>query len=177
MFRLNSKLLTYLSVFVLSFLFLFINASFFVPFKFAIAEHTSLPMRILLAPVLEVKKIIFYHRTFTEYMKLRKEVAALKTRVVGKDELTLENDRLNQLLNFKRRSALPSVAANVIWRDPSNWNAAVLIDKGQDDGIAVGMPVVSPQGVVGKVAEVAAHSAKVILISDPSFSVDRKSVV
>jgi len=47
----------------------------------------------------------------------------------------------------------------------------MIIDKGSLNGIKLGMPVVSDLGVVGKIAEVTQKSAKVILFTDPQFSV------
>jgi len=104
-------------------------------------------------------------------MKLRRQVDVLKERLTGLDEVLTENTRLEKLLDFKRELIFSSVAANVIGRDPSNWNATMIIDKGRDDGVGVGMPVVNASGVVGKVVEVSTRKAKVILLSDPNFSV------
>jgi len=61
--------------------------------------------------------------------------------------------------------------ANVIGRNPSYWNSSILIDKGARDGIQQGLPVVDELGVIGKIAEVGPHTSKVILLSDPEFSV------
>lgn len=122
-------------------------------------------------PFRELKKILFYHRTFDEYLRLKREVSGLQERLMGLDEVLRENNRLEQLLNFKRKLIYSTVAANVIGRDPSNWNATVLIDKGREDGVDLGMPVVVAQGVIGKVAEISDRKSKVILLSDPSFSV------
>ena len=61
--------------------------------------------------------------------------------------------------------------AIVIGRDPSSWNASLIIDKGHVEGIEVGQPVVSPLGVVGRIFEVGHNTSKVILLSDPTFAV------
>jgi rod shape-determining protein MreC len=61
--------------------------------------------------------------------------------------------------------------ANVIGRDPSYWNSTMIIDKGLSNGVRQGMPVVNASGVVGKIAEVGQDSSKVILLTDPQFSV------
>jgi rod shape-determining protein MreC len=75
------------------------------------------------------------------------------------------------LLDLKKRSVFPSIVANIIVRDPTNWAAVVLIDKGSKHGIRQGMPVVTPLGIVGKVAEVGERISKVTLLTDPRFSV------
>ena len=171
MFRTKTKSLAYLVIFIVAFLLLFARQSLFRSVKFTVVEGTSLPLRIVLFPLRELKKILFYHRTFDEYMRLRKEVTTLEGRLVGLDEVARENNRLAALLKFKRKLIFSSVAANVVGRDPSNWNATVILDKGTRDGIDIGMPVVSASGIVGKIAEVSEKKAKVILLTDPSFSV------
>ena len=129
------------------------------------------PIRILSGPLKEIKKIVFYRRTFDEYLRLRRQVAFLKARFVGMEEVMRENARLEALLGLKRRLVYSSVTANVIARNPSYWNSSLIIDRGSADGIQQGMPVVNALGVVGKVAEVGPHEAKVLLLLDAQFSV------
>lgn len=171
MSRKNTKLLTVLFILLAASFLLFARSPLVSSLKFTVVDLTSLPMRIVAFPFLELKKILYYHRTFDEYIRLRDEAGMLRARLAGMDEVLLQNTRLEKLLNFKRRLVYRSVAANVIARDPSNWNAAVIIDKGRNHGVDVGMAVTDPSGVVGKVSEVTGNKAKVILISDPSFSV------
>ncbi len=170
MSRKNSKLLTYLGLAALAFLFLFARLPFVVHMKFAVVDAASLPIKIITFPFLEFKKIIYYHASFEQNRQLVKEVGMLRARLTAMNEVVRENERLGKLLNFKEKS-FSGVAANVIARDLSNWNSAILIDKGKRSGIAVGMPVVNASGIVGKVVEVVANRAKIILISDPSFSI------
>ena len=139
--------------------------------KFKIIQLAKGPIYLLSFPLGEMKKILFYHRTFDEYMRLRKNVELFKARFVGLDEVVRENARLEKLLAFKRRLIYSSVAANVIGREPAYWNASILIDRGEEDGIKEGMPVVNALGVVGKVAEVSQSQSKVILLTDSQFSV------
>ena len=165
------KLAIYVFFFVLAFFVLFSRAGSFNPLEFQIVRTVSFPLRLILAPLNELKKLVFYHRIYNEYLNARKESDGLRRRLVSMEELTQENNRLEQLLSFKRKALFTSVAANVIVRDPSNWSSSVMIDKGSGDGIAVGMPVVNALGVVGKVAEVSRGQSKVVLLADPSFSV------
>jgi len=165
----NQKLVVYVLIFILALLLLFSRSGSFNPLEFQVVETASLPIRIIMVPINEVKKII-YHRIFNEYVKIRAENNMLKRRLVAMDELALENSRLEQLLGFKRRALFSSIPANVIFRDASNWNSSMVIDKGAADGLSVGMPVVNALGVVGKIAEVGKNKSKVILLTDPSFS-------
>ena len=52
----------------------------------------------------------------------------------------------------------------VIARSPNNWYRNIVIDKGTDSGIRKGMAVISPHGLVGRVASVSRESAHVDLI-------------
>jgi len=78
---------------------------------------------------------LYYHRTFDEYKRLREETGILKARMIGLEEVILENKRLEELLEFKRKLIYSSVTANVIGRNPSLWSSSMLIDKGKNDGI------------------------------------------
>ena len=171
MVRSNTKKLVYLLIIVSLFLVFFFQPRFFSAVKFKIIQISSGPIKFFSAPVTEIKKLLFYHRTFEEYIRLRSEVEVLRAKLLGFEEVHKENIRLEKLLDLKRRSVHSSVTASVIGREPSNWNAAVLIDKGERDGVKAGFPVVNAFGVVGKIAEVGEKTSKVILLTDPQFSV------
>jgi rod shape-determining protein MreC len=156
---------------VVAFFILFAGARSFPALTYGAVKFSAIPIRILSYPIQEIKKLIYYHRTFDEYKRLKEESDILKARLVGLEEVILENSRLENLLKFKRQLVYSSVVANVIGRDPSQWNSTMLIDKGSDDGLRQGMPVVNALGVVGKIAEVSNNESKVILLTDPQFSV------
>ncbi len=80
-------------------------------------------------------------------------------------------ERYEKIQDFRDNQNYASIVANVIGRDPSNWNASLIIDRGHAEGIEVGQPVVSPLGVVGRIFEVGQNTSKVILLSDPTFAV------
>jgi len=82
------------------------------------------------------------------------------------EDLLAANRRLQGELTSMEE--LRGVAAEVIAEDASSWFRTVVIDKGRDDGISEGMPVVVPEGVVGRVIRVAAGEARVLLITDAS---------
>jgi rod shape-determining protein MreC len=66
---------------------------------------------------------------------------------------------------------IPTVAASVVSVTNSNFDLTVKIDRGTDAGIAVGMPVVSGGGLVGRVVEVSRLRSTVVLITDPNSAV------
>ncbi|MGH2736819.1 MAG: rod shape-determining protein MreC, partial [Actinomycetota bacterium] len=84
------------------------------------------------------------------------------------DVLLEENQRLSDLLDLQEDwSAMESVAARVYAPDPGNYGIAVYIDKGTSDGLKPNMPVVSPEGLVGKTLRVTSHDTLVLLLADP----------
>ena len=170
-FKKWKKPFVYFLFLVVPFLFLFIAQSLFIGFKTGVVSSNAWAIQILLFPFQEIKKIVFYHKTYADYEKLRSDVDPLKQHLLVQEEAIAENARLRTLLDFKKKSIFPSIAANVIMRDPTNWAAVVIIDKGYKHGVRQGMPVVTPLGIVGKIAEVGERISKVTLLTDPRFSV------
>ena len=171
MLKKDQKNLVYLLVLILPFVLFFTQPNIFYQSKSGLVRLISVPIGLISVPLKELKKILYYHRIFDEYKRLKEEVAVLKSRLVGFEELIRENSRLQKLLDFKSRLVYSSVVANVIGRDPSYWNSTMIIDKGETDGIKQGMPVVNALGVIGKIADVGKTRSKVILLVDPQFSV------
>lgn len=87
-------------------------------------------------------------------------------------EALATNARLKKLLELKDFSRTPSVSANITGKDPSLWFRTVIIDRGSNDNVKKGMPVVTADGIVGQILEVAANHSKVLLTIDPSSAID-----
>lgn len=105
--------------------------------------------------------------------ELENEVSRLQTRIIALEERLKEADVLYALLNFAReRPENQYVACSVIGRDPSPFFHYVIIDHGSDDGIRHGMPVVTQQGLVGRVDAVISNAARVQLINDAGSSIN-----
>ena len=87
-------------------------------------------------------------------------------------ELELSHSRLQRLLDFKPEINRQVVAAVVVGKDPSPWLKTVVIDKGADEGVQMGMPVVTPDGIAGLVIDASDSYAKVLLITDQNSALD-----
>jgi rod shape-determining protein MreC len=103
---------------------------------------------------------------------LRRERARLQARIGVLHEAELENGRLKRLLDFKEQSELPVIGGRVVAWDPRSWFKTVIIDRGAAEGLKPGMPVVTHEGVVGRLIEVAPHYAKVMLLVDYNSAID-----
>ena len=169
--RRNKKLVVYLFILILPLVFLLSHQTISIPIRMRIVDFVSLPVQIVLFPFQEIKKILFYHNTDSKYRKLKGEVETLKGKLLQAGEALSENKRLKELLDLKGKSPLTMMAANVIGRDPSNWNTTIILDRGERDGIKQGMPVVDTASVIGKILEVGKNTSKVMLLNDPNFSV------
>jgi rod shape-determining protein MreC len=87
------------------------------------------------------------------------------------EEIRLANERLRKLLDFKESVAIPVLPAQVVAEDASSWFRTVVIDKGSEDGLREGLPVVVAEGVVGRTLQVAPYQSRVLLITDASSAV------
>ena len=89
-------------------------------------------------------------------------------------ELEQENARLRQALGFKQNSPFKVVTARVIRRQPSTWWQTVIIDRGEESGIGVQLPVVSNEGLVGKIDQPLDRMSTVILLTDEKCQVSAR---
>jgi len=123
-------------------------------------------------------------RTFRQSRELERRnkeledlVAKLMVENVCLKEVEAENERLRQLLNFAYAHpacdfTAAEVKGRVVGYDPSNLLRYLIIGLDSNHGVKKGMPVVTERGLVGRITEVGPNWAKVMLIIDPSSSVN-----
>lgn len=105
--------------------------------------------------------------------ELEAEVSELQAQVIQLQQEVGETQILAALVDFSRANPENSYrAAAVIGRDPSPFLHYVIINRGSNDGILRGMPVVTDQGLVGRIDAVIADAARVQLITDPASTVN-----
>ncbi|VGO22072.1 Cell shape-determining protein MreC [Pontiella sulfatireligans] len=85
-----------------------------------------------------------------------------------------DNERLRRAFEFSRQKSYTMIPCNVVSRNISGWWSTVRLGKGTRDGIEENRPVISPDGLVGKVAEATPLTAEVLLVSDPACRVSAK---
>ncbi|MFQ5543346.1 MAG: rod shape-determining protein MreC [Nitrospiria bacterium] len=79
--------------------------------------------------------------------------------------------RLQVILDFKKRSRLDLITAEVIARNPAQWFDTIMINKGKRDGVQPDMGVLVPDGVIGKVVNIGPDYAQIQLISDRNSAI------
>jgi rod shape-determining protein MreC len=105
--------------------------------------------------------------------ELEAENSRLQVQIVELQQLVTEAELLSTLVDYERRHVENQyTAASVIARDVSPFMHYVIIDRGSDDGLRKGMPVITQQGLVGSIAAVTAGAARVQLINDPGSSIN-----
>ncbi|HKZ43818.1 MAG TPA: rod shape-determining protein MreC [Anaerolineales bacterium] len=105
--------------------------------------------------------------------ELESEVARLQTQIIELQQEVTQTEILSALVDFARTNPENSYkAATVIGRDPSPFLRYVIINVGANEGIVRGMPVVTQQGLVGRVDAVVAEASRVQLITDQNSAVN-----
>ncbi|HAR42019.1 MAG TPA: rod shape-determining protein MreC [Bdellovibrionales bacterium] len=115
---------------------------------------------------------VFLLHTRQDNLLLTDENRKLLNTIAGLRETEQENMRLRKLLNFQEQFTLESVVARVIARDVSTEFRAIRINRGESSGIQKNMPVVTNEGIVGKVLRTTANSADVVTVMDLLSAVD-----
>ncbi len=103
---------------------------------------------------------------------LHDENDRLRTENARAAEIERENDQLTALLQLRSGYDFQTTAAAVIGRDSQEFRRLVVLDKGTDDGIAVGDVVVAAGGALaGRVTEVGSNASTVVLLTDAESTV------
>lgn len=107
-----------------------------------------------------------------EIDRLHIEVEVLRRENEELHEIEGEYQLLLDLFNRARESPeFRRETASIIGYDTSPLFRSIIIDKGSDDGVFVGMPVESARGLVGQIYRTTNNSAMVILVTDNISSV------
>ena len=96
---------------------------------------------------------------------LKQRIQELEVELKAKEDLTSENQRLNQLLNLQEKTKYKVLNARIIGRDPSVWFDSSIVNRGSLDGVKLNMPVVTNGGVLGRVTAVGPLTSQVDLVT------------
>ena len=106
-----------------------------------------------------------------ELERLRAEQPILLARLQKLEALEAENAHLHQLLGTCARVADKAVAAELLEVASEPLRRAIIIAKGEKDGLYVGQPVIDAYGIRGQVSEVGVFQSTAILITDPGHAI------
>ncbi len=98
--------------------------------------------------------------------ELKEQVSRLQLEQAGLLEDARQGQRLQALLAFKEHYIYSTVPAQVIGTSGTDQSRVLYIDKGAKDGLKPDMAVITPDGIVGKLKDVYAHTSQVLVISD-----------
>lgn len=115
--------------------------------------------------------VTHYSNLKSENARLRRELDAERADAIRGADADRERQGLLQLQGLDYAGGLASVPARVVSTAPTNFQLTVTIDRGTDAKLAVGMPVVTDAGLVGRITEVSKIRSTVLLITDPSSNV------
>ena len=109
-----------------------------------------------------------------ENERLRAEVSRLRQELSSRQLAKRDSEQLGGFDDIARSRGFPPasrpVTARVIARSPTIWYSAVRINKGSDDGVRRDQPVITGDGLAGRVSAVTGGTATVTLITDPDRS-------
>jgi rod shape-determining protein MreC len=106
-----------------------------------------------------------------EIQGLRHENLELKVRQQQADAIARENDQFRAQVGWQQQQKWKLKLASVVLRDPANWWRTVQIDLGKRDGLVENLPVLTSDGLIGRVSSVGLTRSQVVLIEDSSCRV------
>ena len=109
-----------------------------------------------------------------ENHRLNQGIVSLQTKNRLNENLAAENLRLRTLLEFRNQQSSVLIPAQVVTRSISGWWQSVGLGKGLRSGVQSNQAVISPDGLVGRTADVSAWTADVLLVSDPACKVSAR---
>lgn len=107
-----------------------------------------------------------YFRAGSQNAELKEEVELARIRLQEAKAVKQENQRLKILLGLAEQEVGPVAVARLVGSTASSSRRFAYLGAGKNDGVAIGMPVRGPRGVVGRVLETSANISRVLLLTD-----------
>lgn len=164
-------ILLILNIFYLVYTNKYKSAGYFNYFRFLIYPAYVFNKSFIL--IKEKKDKLFnLSRAYDELQKTKKENLILQSEISFlKEKIKNLESQLN-LENTKKNYPFTIFVTKVIARNPLLWHQFIIIDGGKDSGFEEGMPVITKEGLVGKISEIYAKTSKVLLLVDQDFACD-----
>ena len=117
-----------------------------------------------------------YEGVVEQNRRLRDELDAVTAENVAAQAAIIDNQQISALNDLPTLADYERVIAQVVGEGPTNLDQVIEINKGSNDSIEVGMPVLSAAGLVGKVTHVDPERSQIMLITDSRYTTSVKIV-
>jgi rod shape-determining protein MreC len=131
--------------------------------------------RVAIAPVTAFNHISEF---FSSRAELRRQNTLLRTdqlqtaqAVLTLQAIQAENEQLRALLRIRPQYGAEAMVAEIIYAGRDPFSRKVIIDKGEQEGIESGQPVIDTAGVVGQVTRVLPMLAEITLVTDKDHAI------
>ena len=91
--------------------------------------------------------------------------------VIKLQQIQKDNKRLREILSLQKLSDSDTISAAVISRKNGSWWRQIILNKGSQDGVEIGSPVVGPGGLLGRIQSTSFFTSSVILLTSPESKV------
>ena len=106
-----------------------------------------------------------------ENSRLRREQLDNAARMLRSEQMESENERLRKLLDIRERRRVNGQVAQIFYTARDPFSRRIVVDKGQQDSVVAGQPVIDEAGIVGQVTRVFPFVAEITLITDKDQSI------
>lgn len=131
--------------------------------------------QVLLAPLRATEAIGDYFSTIgrlsRDNERLQRESIERARELQQARILDAENAQLRRLLGARARVERPGVLAQVLYESRDRFSRKLVLDKGSNDGVRAGQPVIDDRGVIGQVTRVFPLTAELTLLIDKDQSI------
>ncbi|MFT6154171.1 MAG: rod shape-determining protein MreC [Crocinitomicaceae bacterium] len=103
--------------------------------------------------------------------RLRYEALILKQKVQQMVSLRAENNRFRELLNASEQLEDKVLVAELIGVDPDPYTHQIILNKGSEQGVFKGQPILDAYGLMGQVIEVMPYTSRVLLVADSNHAI------
>ncbi len=140
------------------------------PLRSALAVALMPLQRVLAVPVnlwdTAQQYLLGLHEAQVGAQAASRRLATLSERAARAEQLAVENQRLRELLELRPALQVKSMAAELLYESADPYSRRVVIDRGAQNGLVAGSPVVNEAGVLGQVTRLYPLTAEVTLLVD-----------
>lgn len=112
-----------------------------------------------------------YEELHEENTFLKQQLREIRTDLLRYDSLIKDNEELRNLNNSPIKEDFRKLGAEVMMVDTNSFSQTIIINRGKEDGVYEGQPVINEEGVIGQVTSIANYTSRVLLLTDQNHSI------